>query len=129
MLDRAYMLLPKEALNKERFEMPDMQSHIQGKKTIVGNFAQVLKSLHREERHILKYIAKETATSAVLSEGKLLLNSKFTREQVNKFFHAYITQYVLCHECHKPDTKFVEQQGIKMMKCDACGALSPVKRV
>ena len=35
----------------------------------------------------------------------------------------------LCKECGKPDTKFKEMKGIKMLKCDACGAMTPVKQL
>ncbi|MFH1255742.1 MAG: translation initiation factor IF-2 subunit beta [Candidatus Diapherotrites archaeon] len=129
MLDRAYALLPKEALAKERFEMPRVEAFIQGNKTIIRNFGQIVKALNREERHIIKFITNETAAPATLSDGKVTINSKFSQQQVVKLFDNYLNQYVLCHECGKPDTRFIEQHGVKVLKCDACGATKPVKRL
>ena len=129
MLDRLYLSLPKEALTKERFTMPTIDSLIQGNKTIIRNFGQVLKTINRKEKHLFKFIIKETGTAATISEGNLILNGKFSQQQVNNLFEAYIKRYVLCHECRRPDTHFIEQQGVKMLKCEACGAISPVKRL
>ena len=129
MLERAYSSLPKHALAKERFEMPSAESHIQGNKTIIKNFSQLVKAINRPEKHIFKFITKETATAATAGEGKLVLNGKFSNEQVNSLFKSYIEQFLLCHECKKPDTRIIEQQGVKVIKCDACGAISPLKRI
>ena len=129
MLSRAYLSLPKQALSKERFEMPKIESHIQGKKTLVNNFSQVAKALGREEKYIFKYITQEIGTAATISEGKLVLNGKFTHQQVSNIFMDYAKQYLLCHECNRPDTHFIDQHGVKMLKCDACGAIFPVKRI
>ncbi len=129
MLDRLYLSLPKGALTKERFEMPSVDSIIQGNKTIIRNFGQVIKTINRKERHLFKFITKETGTAATISEGTLILNGKFSQQQVNKLFEYYIKRYVLCQECSRPDTHFIEQHGVKMLKCEACGAISPVKRL
>ena len=129
MLDRLYLSIPQEALSKERFEMPEVHSFIQGNKTFIKNFSQILKTIRREEKHILKYLTKECATAANVEEGgRLVLNSKFRQEQLQKIFNNYINDFVLCHTCKKPDTKIVELQGVKVLKCEACGATSPVKR-
>lgn len=128
LLDRLYMSLPKQALNRERFEMPVAESFIQGSKTMVKNFSQILKTIRREESDVLKFLTKEAGTGASVQEGRLILNRKFTAMQVNELFGNYIRNYVLCKECNKPDTHFIEQQGVRMLKCEACGAMAPVKR-
>ena len=129
MLDRLYLSLPKQALVKERFEVPKIDSLIQGKKTIIRNFGQIIKTINRKEKHLFKFITKETATAATISEGMLILNGKFSQQQISNLFENYIKEYLLCHECGKPDTHFTYQQGVKIMKCEACGAVSPVKRL
>ncbi|HIH08291.1 MAG TPA: translation initiation factor IF-2 subunit beta [Candidatus Diapherotrites archaeon] len=129
MLDRAYMSLPKKTVTGERFEIPDVDSHIQGTKTIVKNFSQILKAANREEKHLLKFLTSELAAPITISEGKLLVSGKFSKEQLNKIFGYYFKQFVLCNQCHKPDTHFIEMQGVKMLKCSACGASYPVKRL
>ena len=128
MLDRLYLSLPEQTLNRERFEMPKPDSFMEGVKTIVRNYGALLKIIRKDEKHLLKFITKETATSANVDEGgRLILNGKFSGEQVSKLFHDYIKTFVLCPECGKPDTKTVEMSGIKMLQCEACGAMSAVK--
>jgi len=129
MLERAYLSLPKEALTKERFQMPLVDSMIQGHKTFVRNFDQILKAIERSEDHVCKFITKEVATAVAVDKGKMVINGKFGMIQVSKMFESYLKQYVLCHECGKPDTHIEDQQGVKMLKCQACGARSPVKKL
>lgn len=127
MLDKLYDSLPKHSLSRERFEMPKAESFIQGTKTIVKNFSAILKKINRDEKHLFKYITKETATAATLSEGRMILNGKFSPEQVNRLLENYIKQFVMCPECKRPDTIVAEKQGVKMLHCEACGAVSSVK--
>jgi len=129
MLTRLYSSLPEKSISKERFELPKLDSTVQGKKTIIKNFSQAIKSVKRDEKAFYKYLTKETATSAVLADGKLTLNGKFWPEVLDKLFDNYLKEYVLCHECKKPDTEIAERNGVKMLKCTACGAISPLKKI
>jgi len=129
MLDRLYSSLPEKTTSTERFEMPELDAQIQGKKTIIKNFSQALKIIQRSERHFYKYLTKETATAATLEDGKLTLNGKFPSHSINKMFNSYLKEYVYCHECNKPDTQIIERSGIKVLKCTACGAISPLRKI
>lgn len=129
MLDRLYMLVPKEALMKERFEMTEPDSFIQGNKTVVKNFGVILKQIRREQRHLQKFLTKELATPAGVEEGRLVLGTKLSRTQVINAFQNYAKQYVLCGTCGKPDTHFEDVQGIKVLKCEACGARTAIKKI
>lgn len=127
MLDRLYLILPKQSLAKERFELPLIESFIQGPKTQIKNFSAILKIIRRDEKHLFKYIGKEFGTAAFVEEGRLILNGKFSQIQTQKLFDDYIKQFILCPECKKPDTHVEERQGVRMLKCEACGAISSVK--
>jgi len=127
MLDRLYMSLPEKTLSKERFEVPEAQSFMQGAKTVVKNYSQLLKLMRREEKHLFKFIAKEIGTAASVDEGRLVLNGKFSYDQVRKLFTDYFKSFVLCPECGKPDTQVIAWQGVRALKCEACGATTPVK--
>ena len=129
MLDRAYEKLPEKSKERVRFEMPSPESHIQGNKTLVKNFGQIVNAVKRDPKHVLKFITKETGTSATVTEGRLLLNTRFSQEQVRKFFEAYMKRHVLCGECGKPDTRFEERSGARMLKCEACGAVAPAEKL
>ena len=128
MLDNLYKALPERTKKHERFEMPQADSFLQGNKTIIKNYSAILKTTGRSEKHLFKFITKETATAASIDEsGRLILNGKFYQTQVNDLIKNYVKQFVLCPECDRPDTKVIEKQGIKMLKCEACGAISSVK--
>ena len=113
----------------ERFKMPEPESILQGHKTIIRNFGQVMKDLRREPQHVMKYFTKDLATPVTMEGNRLILNSKFTRQQLSKSLENYAKQYVLCSECGKPDTHFETQQGIRVLRCQACGAVKAVKKV
>lgn len=127
MLSRAYASLPKDALGKERFQMPAVDSFIQGPKTIVKNFGKIVKDLHREHQHALRFVTKELATASAIEGDSLTLNGKFPSHEMQKLIEEYINRFVLCGACKRPDTKIVDQKGVKMLKCEACGATSPVR--
>jgi translation initiation factor 2 subunit 2 len=129
MLDRAYLSIPKKALEHKRFEIPRAESSIQGKKTFVKGITTLLKEMRRDKKHFLKYLTKETGTSVTESGANLLINGKVGNVQLNKLIASYFSQFVLCSECGKPDTKIISQQGTKQMKCEACGATNPVKGI
>jgi translation initiation factor 2 subunit 2 len=127
MLERAYKSMPEKSLKKERFEMPKAQSFVQGTRTFVSNFSKIMNIINRDEKHALKYITKQLATAANIDAGRLVLKGIFTQEQVQRIIEDYIKAFVLCPECGRPDTKFIEQKGIKMLKCTACGAIAPLR--
>ena len=62
MLARLYGSLPEKTVSKERFELPRLESNVQGKKTIIKNFTQALKSVKRDEKHFYKFVTNETAS-------------------------------------------------------------------
>lgn len=127
MIDRLYMSLPKEALSKERFEMPVVDSFNQGQKTVIKNFTAIIKTIRRDEKQVLKYLTKELATPISTEENRLILSGKFSQPQLQQAFEAYIKNFVLCKECNRPDTKISDRQGVKMLHCEACGAQQPLK--
>ncbi len=127
MLQRAYLSIPKSALEHERFEIPKVDSFIQGKKTIVKGFNALMKEMRRETKHFLKYLTKETGAPITEGNNQLTISGKVGAIQLNKIIENYFTQFVLCSECKKPDTKIITQNGTKLMKCEACGAITPVK--
>ena len=126
LLVKAYNSIPQKALSHERFDIPRAESFIQGTKTIVKGFNILIKDMRRDKKHFLKWLTKETA--APISEGnnQLIVNGKIGTIQLNKLIESYFNQFVLCSECKKPDTIVVTQDGVKMLKCEACGAIKPV---
>jgi translation initiation factor 2 subunit 2 len=128
MVDRAYLSIPQKALEHFRFEIPRADSFIQGSKTIVKNFSTIMKDMRRDDKEFLKFLTKETATSASKTgTGQLTINGKVNMIQLNRLIETYFNQFILCSECKKPDTHILTQDGVRLLKCEACGATKPVK--
>ncbi|MFA6064612.1 MAG: translation initiation factor IF-2 subunit beta [archaeon] len=126
LLSKAYNSIPQKALSHERFVIPKVESFIQGTKTIVRGFNILIKDMRRDKKHFLKWLTKETALPITENAGQLTINGKIGAIQLNKLIESYFNQFVLCPECKKPDTNVVIQNGVHMLKCEACGAIKPV---
>ncbi len=126
MLDSLYSKLPEKAKEKSRFKMPEFQAFIEGSVTIVPNFVDVATDLRRDPKHLMKYLSKESATLANIENKRLVMKGKFREKLLNERLNKYAKEYVLCKECGKPDTSLIEQGENQFMRCEACGARSPV---
>lgn len=127
LLKRAKEKLPEKKESDERFEIPKVTGHIQGNKTIITNFSQICSTTRREQEHLLKYLQRELATPASIDGPRLVLGRKLPSALINKKIEQYCQDFVLCRECHKPDTQLLREDRVLMMKCSACGAKHPVK--
>jgi translation initiation factor 2 subunit 2 len=88
----------------KRFEMPVASSSVVGRQTAVRNFFDVAKNLRREPKHLAKYLSKELAVPGEIRGAELFLQGKFPSSMINKRVEDYAKEFVLCHECGKPDT-------------------------
>ena len=122
LLDKGMNELPDIARVKERYEIPKAKGHVEGNKTIIINFNQIVDSFRRDAQHFLKFILKELATPGKLEGGRLILGRVVSASIVNSKIKEYAEKYVLCHDCGKPDTKLENNY----LKCTACGAKHPV---
>jgi len=127
MLDRARAALPEKTLAFERFETPQMESFLQGSKTIVRNFEVILQKIRRPPEMLVKYFSKEMAVPASVQSGKLVLNGKFYTRNLQDKLQSFVDAAVVCKECKRPDTKIIEKDGVKTLVCEACGARAPVR--
>ncbi|MEM1578974.1 MAG: translation initiation factor IF-2 subunit beta [Archaeoglobaceae archaeon] len=130
LLDRAIEKLSKRVVSrKERFEIPKAIVTKEGVRTIVRNLTQIAKTLNRNEEHIYKYLVKSLGTAGIIDNGRLILQGKFTEEEIQKEINEYVKIYVLCRECNAPDTELIKEERVLFMRCLACGAKQPVKNV
>ncbi len=128
MLDLAVKELPESAKKKSRFEIPKVLGHIQGNKTVVSNFKNIVDVLHRNPNHVLKFLLKELATPGEIKPKGLILGTKVSASMLNAKIRDYADKYVLCKECGKPDTELIEEKGVTYIRCKACGARYPAQK-
>ncbi len=127
LLERAQSQLPKKIESKERFEIPKAIGRIEGNKTIITNFLQIVKIIHRDSKQMLKYLQRELATPGSVDGQRLILGRKINSALINEKIVRYINDFVLCKDCKKPDTQLLKEERVLMLKCTACGAKHPVK--
>lgn len=119
--------MPESVLERERFEIPKVRGHIQGNKTLITNFAQIVDKIRRDPDHLLKFILKELATPGGLRNNTLILGAKIPATRINEKIKRYVDEFVICSECGKPDSKLIKESGLVFLHCQVCGAKKIVK--
>jgi len=127
MLKKGRKELPESVHLAERFEVPKVRGHIQGSRTVLSNFGDIANTLRRDPKHLLKFILKELATPGDMKgSNTVMFGSKVPASRINEKIKFYAKQFVLCPECGKPDTRILKEKNISFLKCQACGAKSPI---
>lgn len=129
MLKGAMEKMPKKMDTSDRFKIPQAVCEIHGNKTLVKNFNEIINGLRRDASHLSKYLFKELAVPGSIEGSILTLQTKVSCDMMQKKIEDYIKEFVYCKVCGEPDTKLVKEERITFMKCDACGAKSPVRTI
>ncbi len=127
LLDEAYSKVKKTESSGERFEIPKIQGHHEGKKTILTNFFQIVSYLRRDPDHFQKFLLKELATSGQKEGDRIVLNNKIPSSKINEKIESYVKEFVICKECGKPDTELKKEDRFTFIHCLACGAKHAVR--
>lgn len=128
LLNQAYAKVKLVTTSSERFEIPKVSGLVEGKNTIITNIIPIANYIRRPIEHIVKFLQRELAVSAKVENDRLILNTKLNSTKINEKIESYTKEFVICPECHKPDTEIVSEKGIKFKHCLACGAKSPIKK-
>lgn len=129
LLDRAWNNLPEKLKTHSRFEIPKAVTFIEGNQTIIKNFNEIVDRLGRSPEHILQFLFKELAARGNYDGNRVVMQRVLRGDMVSKRVEDYAKEFVLCHECNRPDTKITELGGQKIIKCEACGGWWPMRRI
>lgn len=127
LLDEAYEKVKPIDVSSERFEIPKIEGHVEGKKTILTNFLQIASYLRRDPEHFQKFLLKELASSGQIEGDRLVLNIRVPSGKINQKIEQYAKEFVVCKECGKPDTELTKQDRLSFLHCLACGAKHSVR--
>lgn len=129
LLENVYINLPEQAHGTgERFEIPKFELFSEGNKTFLKNFQVVCDKIRRDKSLLTKYLTKELAVPAEVQGDRLILQRKINADIVNRKLEEFVTRYVICKECKKPDTHIQELgHGVKQLICEACGARNSIR--
>ena len=127
LLDEAYKKVKVVEGKGERFEIPKIEGHVEGRKTILTNFFQIAQHLRRTPEHFQKFLLKELAESGKVEGDRLILNIRVPRSKIDLKIEQYVKEFVLCTECGKPDTEITREGRLQFLHCLACGAKHPIR--
>jgi translation initiation factor 2 subunit 2 len=129
LLKRACEQMPEVSIKKERLELPRIQIQTVGMRTIIFNFREIAAALDRDPQHVLKFLTREMATAATVSESRAIFQGKFRADSFERLIQRYLESYVTCPVCKRPDTRLVKEKRLSFVVCNACGAKSSVKQL
>lgn len=129
LLKRARSQIPEIASKRERLELPKVNSAVIGVRTIIYNFREIADTLNRNPQHILKFLTREMATAATMQDSMAVFKGKFSHETFGRLLQRYMTSFVTCPVCKRPDTKIVKEKRLSFLICEACGAKSSIQQL
>ncbi|WP_138797640.1 translation initiation factor IF-2 subunit beta [Halostella sp. PRR32] len=124
-LNRAIEKTPEIEGSSDRFDVPEPDVRQEGKSTVYENFQDTVDTLGRDDDHVVKYLQDELGTSGHIDEsGRARLTGEFGQDRIADAVDEYTEEFVLCDECGLPDTRIEREQGVPVLRCEACGARS-----
>lgn len=127
LLNEAYSKVKQVNTSSDRFEIPKIEGHFEGKKTILTNFTQIASHFRRDIEHFQKFLLKELAAAGQKEGERLILNITVPSAKINQKIEEYAKEFVICKECGKPDTEIIKSDRLAFLKCLACGAKHPIR--
>lgn len=127
LLENALEKLPKISVDKQRFEIPRVKGKFEGNKTIINNFNNIVSTLRRPEKVLIKYLSRTLATTMIYRNNRLIINGRILPQRINEKILEFAKLYVICEECGKPDTNIIKENDLHYIKCMACGDKKLVK--
>jgi len=128
-LDRAYDELPDTPADAgERLQVPDPEGQTDGAFTRLTNLSDIADALSRDAEHLHSAIQRQLGTNGQFEEGVARYNGSFSIADFDAAIDEYIAEFVTCSECGLPDTILKTEDGVRMLRCQACGAFRPVQK-
>jgi len=128
-LTRAYDVLPETPQESgDRLQVPDPEGQTDGAFTRLTNIEAIAKALGRESDHLHRSIQRDLGTSGQFDGSTARYSGTFDIADFEAAIDAYVTEFVTCSECGLPDTRLVTEDGVDMLRCEACGAFRPVAK-
>lgn len=111
-----------------RYKMPRLVGKIEGRgngiKTVVVNCSDIASALHRTPAEVCKFFGCELGAQSKFDADtdRAVVNGAFDTNVMQAHLCKYIESFVLCPECHLPETKYKYRKECIYHRCLACGA-------
>lgn len=127
LLEKAYEELPVISKEEARFETPQIKVAQSGNRVVVSNLQQIANAFRRPIEHLFKFMLRELATTGEQKGSEHIFVGRFRPEFLQEKIVKYAKEFVLCHQCGKPDTHMVKEAAAAFLVCEACGAKDSVR--
>lgn len=136
LLGRVYDCLrannPDLVEKKKALLRPPTVARIGTSRIMWTNFAEICKTMKRDQAHVMNYFLTELGTTgSMTAQEQFLLKGKFVPKYIESLLKKYIHEYVTCNMCHGVETKLQRDTNARMtvMTCDSCGASRAVATI
>lgn len=127
LLKKAKESIETEQVSEDRFKLPEAEIFYEGNTTVIRNFDKISDAVNRDPEQILKYLLGNLGTAGEREGGRVVFQGKLPANTVQEKIKEFINIFVICSECGRPDTHLVKKGRTTMVRCDACGAIHPLK--
>ncbi|WP_224449085.1 translation initiation factor IF-2 subunit beta [Haloprofundus salilacus] len=127
-LDRAMDATDSRANDDKRLRFPDPVGETDGAFTRLTNLGDIAEALSRDPEHLHSAIQRQFATNGQFDGQRARYNGSFTVADFDTAIREYADEFVICSECGLPDTVLRTEDGVQMLRCEACGAFRPVQK-
>ncbi|MFB6082499.1 MAG: translation initiation factor IF-2 subunit beta [Halanaeroarchaeum sp.] len=126
-LERAIDAVPdRPSAGGDRLSVPDPEGETDGQFTRLTNLGAIATALSRDPEHLHRNLQRELGTNGQFDGDRARYNGSFSIADFSSAIDEYVAEYVTCSECGLPDTVLVTEDGVDMLRCQACGAFRPV---
>jgi translation initiation factor 2 subunit 2 len=127
-LDRAMEDLPDRLQEQSRLSIPDPAGETDGAFTRLTNLGDIADALSRKPEHLHSNVQRTLGTNGQFDGDRARYSGSFSVSDFDEAIESYVEEYVTCSECGLPDTRLVNEDGVEMLRCEACGAFRPVQK-
>ncbi len=126
LLSRVRSKLPASTEAHDRFVLPELDVLYEGKTTVFRNFGDVVDKIRRDPTTVMAYLLRELGTAGDVDGKRLIFRGRVATKSLEDRINNFVETYVICSECHRPDTKIIKDGRTSILTCEACGAHRPV---
>lgn len=127
LLKKAHENIAIKPNSDDRFKLPQVEIFYEGNTTVIKNFDKISDAVNRESDHILKFLLGGVGSAGEQDGSRVIFQGKIPADTIQEKLKDYIEFFVTCSECGKPDTTLVKRGRNMIVRCDACGAVRPLK--
>ena len=122
LLERLFNKLENKG-TKKKISLPQPIVDWEDRKTYIRNFVDICEMIDREKLHFKNFIDKDLNTKSSINEkNALLLDRKYTQQQIKSTILKYVKNFVICLEpkCGSSNTKIIKENHITYLECKTC---------